>query len=95
MTDTDSTVVLTLPSDCALVLFELLSRLVRDENGMALLPLAHHDAELWALNSVVNRLESELADPLRDDYLARLDEARARVAERNGGAWPRDESPER
>lgn len=94
MADTSSTVGLTLSSDQALVLFEFLSRLVRDENGVALLPLARHDAELWALNAVVNALESQLAEPFREDYSSLVEGARARVVQANGGPWPRDDTPE-
>ena len=82
------TVALPLTGDEALVIFELLSRLVDERQGQDLVPLIKHDAELWALNSALLRLERELEQPLLQDYLMLLESARTRLAEANGGRWP-------
>lgn len=84
------TVALSLTPDEALVLHDLLSRLVDKREGRDLVPLMEHDAELWALNSVQCLLECELAAPLQEDYELLLNQARARLAECHGGAWPGD-----
>ena len=82
---------LRLTPDEALVLFEFLARMIDERGGTDLSALTHHDAELWALNAVHCALESELAEPFRDDYRALVDGARERLADTNGGAWPRDD----
>lgn len=85
-------VLLRLSPDEALVLFEFLARAIDEERGRQLAVIAKHDAELWALNAVHCALESELAEPFRDDYSALLAAARERLAEANGGPWPMQRS---
>lgn len=84
-------VLLRLTPDEALVLFEFLARSINEHGGTGLLALTHHDAELWSLNAVHCALESELAEPFRDDYRTLVDAARERLADANGGVWPRDD----
>jgi hypothetical protein len=81
-------VALSLTADEAFVLFGLLSRLVDERKGQDLIGLTKHDAELWALNSALLRLERELAQPFLKEYPMLLDRARTRLAEANGGHWP-------
>lgn len=60
--------------DQALVLFELLSRLVAIDN----FPL-EHDSEMTVLNSILCSLEEELTEPLGKNYLELLKLARERL----------------
>ena len=70
----------TLTSDEALVLFELLHRWEDSgEIGTVLMP--GEQAALWALSC---RLESILAEPFEGNYLELVDHARQRLAERGG-----------
>jgi hypothetical protein len=73
-------VTVTLTSDEALVLFELLHR--REdlgEIGTALMP--GEQTALWALSS---RLESILVEPFEANYRELVNHARQRLAERGG-----------
>ena len=85
---TTKTVALPLTADEALVLFALLSRLIEERRGQDLVALMKHDAELWALNSVLLLLERELEQPFQEAYPTLLDGAQTRLAEANGGRWP-------
>ncbi len=70
----------TLTSDVALVLFELLHR--REDSGeidTVLLP--GEQTALWALSG---HLESTLVEPLEANYRALVDNARQRLAQRGG-----------
>lgn len=95
MTENDAvppkSVLLRLTPDEALVLFEFLARSIDERGGTDLLALTCHDAELWTLNAVHCALESELAEPFRDDYRTLVDGARERLLHVNGGAWLRDD----
>ena len=74
-------------SDQALVLFDFLARELDDRNGEKMKPSCDHDAELWALNSVLRRLEATLVTPFQPDYKELVDQARGKLlAER--GDWP-------
>ena len=76
-----------LAPDNAVVLFELLSRLLGDKEGTRLRGLIAHDAELWALDELLGGLERQLVEPLRQDYQPLLADARARLSQKRG-AWP-------
>ena len=70
----------TLTSDEALVLFELLHRWEDSgEIGTVLMP--GEQTALWALSG---RLESTLVEPFEGNYRELLDHARQRLAERGG-----------
>jgi len=64
-----------------LVLFDFLQREIDTGKERRLAPLFDHPAEFWALNTVLVRLESLLAEPFRRDYVALVDEARAKIME--------------
>ena len=81
-------VILALSQDEALVLFDLLARLVDDRDAVELLPLLEHDAELWALIRVQGLLETRLVQPFLADYRALVDSARDRLVAAHG-PWPR------
>ncbi len=73
-------VTVTLSSDEALVLFELLHRWEDSgEIGTVLMP--GERTALWALSGY---LESSLAEPLKVNYRRLVDDARQRLAERGG-----------
>ena len=73
-------VTVTLTSDEALVLFELLHRWEDSgEIGTVLMP--GEQTALWALSG---RLESTLVEPFDGNYRELLDHARQRLAERGG-----------
>jgi hypothetical protein len=73
-------VTVTLTSDEALVLFELLHRLeVTGEIGTVLMP--GEQAALWALSCSLDRV---LADPFEGNYGELVDHARQRLADRSG-----------
>ncbi len=75
-----SEVTVTLTSDEALVLFELLHRWEdADRIDAALMP--GEQTALWALSC---RLESVLTEPFKGNYLELVDHARRRLAERGG-----------
>jgi hypothetical protein len=76
-------VTFTLTKEEALVLFEMLQRLVED-NEKALLPLLHSSAEFAVLCRMNSHLEKTLAEPLRDNYEALLLKARKAILRQSG-----------
>lgn len=72
----------------ALVLFDLLARLVEEQHARQLRALTEHDAEIWALNSVYLSLQRILSQPFSGDYRQAVDLARFEVSTACGGAWP-------
>ena len=79
---------ISLTSDEALVLFELLSRTLDSEKAAGLRTLVEDDSEIWALNAVLIELERSVSVLFAADYKTHLSAARSRVATINGGAWP-------
>ncbi|NWG24414.1 MAG: hypothetical protein HXY30_08380 [Pseudorhodoplanes sp.] len=77
---------LTLDRDVALVLFDFLSRNADEEEGEPLAEALQSRAELPALWSLLAELEEKLDEPLADDYRRLVEEARARVIAKYGGA---------
>lgn len=73
----------TLSRQEALVLFELLQRLV-EENEQDLLPLLHSSAEFAVLCIMNNHLEKILAEAAGDDYEDVLKRARAVIIRQSG-----------
>lgn len=67
----------------ALVLLELLQRLVEEEEAR-LIPLLHSSAEFAVLCRINNHLEKNLPEALRDDYDVLLRKARALIIRQNG-----------
>ena len=82
---------LNLSDDERLVLFDMLGRLIEDENGRRLTGLGLHDAEIWALNSLYCELERTQVAPFKTGYPAAVQAARSNVLQVNGGRWPRPE----
>ena len=70
--------------DQALVLFELLSTEIDDNNATSICKVFSEDAELWALNNLVRDLEARLAAPFADDYNRQVDLAKASLVKRFG-----------
>jgi len=74
--------------DEALVTFEFLSRLIEEREGADLIALAKHDAEIWALDRLLGKLQRELAQPFHPDYDSLVNAAQRRLSEACGGRWP-------
>jgi hypothetical protein len=70
---------ITLSADDALVLFDFLAREIDDRKGSRLPGVIEHPAEFWALNRLLCDLQSDLAEPFRADYGARVEAARERL----------------
>ncbi len=73
----------TLSRQEALVLFEMLQRLV-DDDETKLLPLLHSSAEFAVLCRINNRLEEVLPEPFLDTYDDLLKAARAAIVRESG-----------
>jgi len=67
----------------ALVLFEMLERLV-EEREKELLPLLESSAEFAVLCRLASHLEQHLKEPLSDDYETLLTKARALIIKQSG-----------
>ncbi len=67
----------------ALVLFEMLQRLV-DDDETKLLPLLHSSAEFAVLCRINNHLEKTLPEPLLENYDDLLKAARASIIRQSG-----------
>jgi hypothetical protein len=82
-------VTIMLDRSVALVLFDFLSRTTDEEDGEPLNEALQHKAELPALWATLSALEDVLTEPLAADYGARVKAARADVAAKLGGAFPK------
>ena len=77
-----------LNSDEAIVLFELLSRWINDNRAPTADKSFEHSSELATLQNVLTSLESQLAAPFRQDYKLILHQSRERVSSsRPDGEW--------
>ncbi len=70
-----------LPSDVALVLFELIERQADDE-WVRLSDM--HSGELGALTVLAGALQSNLVEPLKGEYVEIVEAARQRLADQYG-----------
>lgn len=66
----------------ALVAFDLIARLVEDQEGEALREIFEHPAELASLWALIAAFEQELSEPFAEDYRALIDKAREDVLAR-------------
>jgi hypothetical protein len=80
---------LTLSDDESLVLFNLLGRLIDDEQAAGLINLVQHDAEIWALNGLFCQLERTVSASFTSQYRSSVEAARSNLLAINGGQWPR------
>lgn len=69
-------VTLTLPRAAALVAFDVIARLVEEQDAEAQSDLFDHPAEPAALWMLVAAFEQVLSEPFAEDYRAVLEEAR-------------------
>lgn len=73
-----------LPHAEALVAFDLIARLVEDQENEALRESFEHPAEIAALWALVAAFEQVLSEPFAEDYRALVDKAREQVAAHMG-----------
>ncbi len=76
-------VTFTLTNVEALVLFEMLQRLIEGDEK-ALLPLLHSSAEFAVLCRMNNNLEKTLAEPFLENYEGLLQKARKAIIKQSG-----------
>lgn len=76
-------VTLALEKEEALVLFEMLQRLV-EEDEKSLLPLLHSSAEFAVLCRLNSHLEKSLSEPFCPDYDTILMQARGAIIKQSG-----------
>lgn len=77
-------VALTLSSDEALVLFDMLGRWLEDRNGECIKDIVEDRAEPLVLNSVYCELERILPEPFLPEYASLVAHARRNVSDRHG-----------
>jgi hypothetical protein len=70
---------ITLSSDEALVLFDLLAREIEDRNEKRIAEMIEHPAEFWAPNDVFGSLQRELVEPFDPNYRQLVAAARERI----------------